>query len=320
MFSRVIGRGVCPKCGREGSLVFKELYGKIYVYFKHGRKWCYVGPLDKIDLSSLLISLETYHTFTTKFLGYLKSLVGEMSMKLATMFIISLTLTSAAYGLSTAGSKYNSIVLTLTIVSDLMFAFVIAFYESIYKEGKYKLLDKVVSKGKIVYLLFSISALWLTLLVTYPLASPITLKFYYRIPVGSSVTTASEETRVLISKICIIHEVMIPLTSIIASALILALLLRPHISKLRFFLTYLVLTPLLAYIIILMLPLLKLPKINYLSLITYSLIVIGVLGGLTITITLVYTVLIEIIKRLFENTLGNNSIPLRSSMPFYFMC
>ncbi len=47
MSSRSIGRGRCPKCGEEGSIIIKEIAGRYYIYFKHGNKWCYIGPIDK---------------------------------------------------------------------------------------------------------------------------------------------------------------------------------------------------------------------------------------------------------------------------------
>jgi hypothetical protein len=52
--TRSIGRGKCPKCGEEGSLIVKSVGGKEYVYVKHGRTWHYVGPLDKVDVNMLL--------------------------------------------------------------------------------------------------------------------------------------------------------------------------------------------------------------------------------------------------------------------------
>ena len=47
MSSRSIGRGRCPKCGEEGSIIVKEIAGRYYIYFKHGKRWCYIGPIDK---------------------------------------------------------------------------------------------------------------------------------------------------------------------------------------------------------------------------------------------------------------------------------
>jgi len=57
--ARSVGRGRCPKCGEEGSVVVKSVGGKEYVYIKHGRKWHYVGPLDRVDLGALLLEPTT---------------------------------------------------------------------------------------------------------------------------------------------------------------------------------------------------------------------------------------------------------------------
>jgi len=83
MSTRVVGRGRCPKCGREGSVVLKEISGRVYVYFKHGRDWCYIGPLDKVDLSKLIteLSVSPYHNITTKLGGSIKDLVHKLSEK-----------------------------------------------------------------------------------------------------------------------------------------------------------------------------------------------------------------------------------------------
>ncbi|MFP3305325.1 MAG: hypothetical protein RXN89_04475, partial [Vulcanisaeta sp.] len=59
MSARSIGRGICPKCGLEGSVVIKQVGGKDYVYVKHGRIWHYIGPLDKVDLNTILIGYTT---------------------------------------------------------------------------------------------------------------------------------------------------------------------------------------------------------------------------------------------------------------------
>jgi len=111
--SRVVGRGICPKCGKEGSVVFKEISGKIYVYVKHGRKWCYLGPLNKVDLSEVIVSLKDYHTFTTKLVEYIKTELGVIGVKVSTLFIIGLALLLAAYGIGLGSSSYGNYVLVL---------------------------------------------------------------------------------------------------------------------------------------------------------------------------------------------------------------
>ncbi len=52
--SRTLCRGVCPKCGRRGTIIIKVIHGKEYVYFRHGRQWCYVGPARRIPIEKLI--------------------------------------------------------------------------------------------------------------------------------------------------------------------------------------------------------------------------------------------------------------------------
>lgn len=144
MAARVIGRGICPKCGVEGSVVLKEISGRIYVYMKHGRRWCYLGPIDKVDLSIVLSSLD-YHTFTTKFSEVARLILGVVSMRISALFILGLGLLLSAYGL---GMTNPSVSLTLTILSVLVFLTAITLYESIrVSERRYGRLTKVLLKG-----------------------------------------------------------------------------------------------------------------------------------------------------------------------------
>lgn len=59
MSSRSIGRGICPKCGEEGVFVVKRIGDREYVYARHGRSWHYIGPLNNVDLGSMLNSPTT---------------------------------------------------------------------------------------------------------------------------------------------------------------------------------------------------------------------------------------------------------------------
>jgi len=54
MSSRSVGRGRCPRCGQDGIIVVKCVSGREYVYFRHGRKWCYIGPADRVDITKLI--------------------------------------------------------------------------------------------------------------------------------------------------------------------------------------------------------------------------------------------------------------------------
>lgn len=84
MTTRVVGRGKYPKCGNQGSIVFKEINNKIYVYAKHGRKWCYLGPLEAVDLST-----RNYHYFTAKINDYLKKKQSVINMKTSLLVFIN---------------------------------------------------------------------------------------------------------------------------------------------------------------------------------------------------------------------------------------
>lgn len=92
MSSRVVGKGKCPKCGRVGSVVLKEISGRVYVYFKHGRDWCYVGPLDRVNLSGLVVELSAspYHGITTKLGLAIKDLVYRLRRKLLRYVLIEI--------------------------------------------------------------------------------------------------------------------------------------------------------------------------------------------------------------------------------------
>jgi len=52
--SRSIGRGICPRCGREGTVYVRRIGNREYIYFKHGQKWCYIGPAGEVDVQSLV--------------------------------------------------------------------------------------------------------------------------------------------------------------------------------------------------------------------------------------------------------------------------
>ena len=99
MSSRVLGKGVCSKCGNKESLVLKEISGKICVYFKHGRKWYYIGPLSEVDLRELIFTLKNCHSFTTRFKDFIVT-HGGSSMSRALMFVLGVSFILIAYSLS----------------------------------------------------------------------------------------------------------------------------------------------------------------------------------------------------------------------------
>ncbi|OYT55510.1 MAG: hypothetical protein B6U76_05770 [Desulfurococcales archaeon ex4484_217_2] len=171
MSSRVLGKGVCPKCGNEGSLVLKEISGKIYVYFKHGRKWCYIGPLSEVDLRELIFTLENYHSFTTKFKDFIIT-YGVKNMSRALMFILGISFILVAYSLS-VNPNFSGIVLALTVLSTIAFSTLIASYElSPLPKVKYSHLRGILSKGLHYYLSLALIIIALVFIASSPLTSP----------------------------------------------------------------------------------------------------------------------------------------------------
>ena len=169
--SRVLGKGICPKCGNEGSLVLKEISGKIYVYFKHGRKWCYIGPLSEVDLRELIFTLENYHSFTTKFKDFIVT-YGVKSMSRALTFILGISFTLVAYSLS-VNPNFSGIVLALTVLSTIAFSTLIASYElSPLPKVKYSHLRGILSRGLHCYLSLALIIIALAFIASFPLTSP----------------------------------------------------------------------------------------------------------------------------------------------------
>ncbi len=234
MSSRVIGRGVCPRCGRVGSVVLKELSGKIYVYVKHGREWCYVGPLDRVDLSKVLQDLRTYHSITTILSKYFVPMCGgTVSMRYVVIFVIGLALLLSAYGLSTRYG-YESVTLTLTLLSTLVFSLGIAIYEVTTSPTiQYSSLKRVLSYGLWKYFLMMVAVVLVVIFITLPIASPLKFTFEYKVPALSHVVTWIGGKRIEREYI-VYHAVYynIPLTSVLLSSLVVTYLLRP-IAQIR---------------------------------------------------------------------------------------
>ncbi len=245
MSSRVVGHGRCPKCNREGSIVFKEISGRIYVYVKHGREWCYLGPLDRVDLSSILIDLRDYHISTTKLVDYVRVKWGTISMRIPVLFVIGLALLLAAYGIGIGDSSYGNYVLALVLLSTLSFLLAIAVYESTYTRLQgYTILSRIISKGLVPYALFTVVLVVCVIIATIPLVASIRLEF--RIPLHTS--PPDVETYAYIS-------IVIPITSFIISSLIITYLSRPLISSLRKLIVYIIVSVTASYIIFFVIPL-----------------------------------------------------------------
>ncbi len=47
-------KGTCPRCGLKGIAILKKIRGREYIYFRHGKKWCYIGPLHRLSPELIL--------------------------------------------------------------------------------------------------------------------------------------------------------------------------------------------------------------------------------------------------------------------------
>gem|GEM_PF-990632 len=120
MSARSIGRGRCPKCGREGSVVIKMVGGKEYVYVKHGRTWHYIGSLEKIDVNEILreptTALPLKETETLNIHGE-KMNEETKSLNKTVVEVIALILVAVGTG-----------ILLLTIFASIILPYLVAFW------------------------------------------------------------------------------------------------------------------------------------------------------------------------------------------------
>ena len=117
MPSRAIGMGMCPRCGRPGTVVIKA--GN-YVYIKHGNTWHYIGTIDKVNLNKILIKTDEitayriiYRTnnkiFTNKNKLFLGILVSIVSLLMFTAIILILHVNTSNNGYSSIKISSNNI-------------------------------------------------------------------------------------------------------------------------------------------------------------------------------------------------------------------
>lgn len=78
--TRTVGKARCPRCGREGTLVIRTIGNEEYVYIRHGRKWCYIGPRRLVDINILIIDnkVRTFHTPENYVNHYIRNIVSEI--------------------------------------------------------------------------------------------------------------------------------------------------------------------------------------------------------------------------------------------------
>ena len=221
-------------------------------------------------------------------------------MKLAYLIISIIILFTAAYTLSIPPDRYSTIVFSITMIANVLLSFTMAVYEKTYKEKSYTTLRRIISRGYILYLFFTLGIFYLTLIVTYPLACPIKMKFYCKIPVQKPSVTVVNTPKGIIQKIdnmYITHGITMPLTSIITSAIILAILARP-LDHHKIIL-HTILIPLVAYTTLTIIPFitfLKATSIN--TILKYLLITTSSLTIITTLTSLTFVMLMNLFKKL----------------------
>ncbi len=146
--------------------MLKQIGGKMYVYFKHGRKWCYVGPLERVDLSNLLLSIE-YHTLTTKMAEALQTVLGALGMRRSLLQLAIMVLVALAYSLSTNPS-YSNIVLSLMVIAWILSSYRVSQQH----QGKLCCKFRELKAHQVLAILLGVAGL----LIGMPLTSPIILR------------------------------------------------------------------------------------------------------------------------------------------------
>lgn len=298
MTTRVVGRGKCPRCGDPGSVVFKEFSGKVYVYIKHGRRWCYIGPLEAVDLSSMIIDLSDYHHFTTKIKESMK-ITGMRNMRVSILVFASVSLMLAAYTLSIASYEaigytrfyieaISQVLVTMAVFTSLI---AIALYEFKYKR-RIELRVSGGVKGHILSILIVSAVILVSLIVFSPLSSTLALWISIKL----------QDTRNVVHYI--VHG--ITLSCLMVVGLISLLISRSFSSRVREFIVKLLVSSVLAslafYTMIIAYELmfsdnkLRMYISTYLDIIGHSLVL-----GLVITLlTAMYSAVISSLKRLIS--------------------
>lgn len=99
--TRTVGRDICPKCGREGAIVIRRIGNREYIYFRHGKKWCYIGPLlnkeqlhnkTHVKFSQCTCNLTSLNIAMSNFITTTIAIVNDDSPELVYTFVFSISL------------------------------------------------------------------------------------------------------------------------------------------------------------------------------------------------------------------------------------
>ena len=104
----IVGRGRCPRCGAEGTVILRVDGSRPYVYVRHGRVWHYIGTLDRVNLEHIITNrtspeVNVRHNST----AYNKAVI--ITMLAIVMVVASMAIITKYLGLSNASMNvgYN---------------------------------------------------------------------------------------------------------------------------------------------------------------------------------------------------------------------
>ncbi len=212
MTTIVVGRGVCPVCGQEGSVVLKEIGGRVYVYVKHGNNWHYVGPLEKIDLTGILRGEKTGDASRTS---------GIWLRPQALLVLSSIFLFTSCLVTSIGGWGHTCVPLLLSTLGVLTTSTSIALHEC--NGGSYGVLDRVLKKGFHVYLVFSTLTITVLLIACAFFKCSPGLELKFSAPVETQGAAVASEG----------FRMFFPLAGLLLVSLAVVLVSRPVGSKTR---------------------------------------------------------------------------------------
>ena len=95
----IVGRGRCPRCGAEGTIVLRVDGLRPYVYVRHGRVWHYVGTLDRVNLESIITN-KVNPRIRTERRSTKYNMAVIIAMLAIMMVVISMVLITEYLGLS----------------------------------------------------------------------------------------------------------------------------------------------------------------------------------------------------------------------------
>ena len=129
----IVGRGRCPRCGAEGTVILRVDGSRPYVYVRHGRVWHYIGTLDRVNLESIITNRASPRVSAKRrSTAYNKAVI--IAMLAIIMAVASMAIITKYLGLSNANvnvgyNDYLSNTVKSTVIGyanpDLSYEFII---------------------------------------------------------------------------------------------------------------------------------------------------------------------------------------------------